>query len=110
MHIFKIDNKVNNIFKAKGLHNNVPVELKNALYADIDKYMNKRMTKEEYIKAFNKNTGKIMSTKPLLKQLTLDEKIYISDVKTTIDMADSIKAVSDKELILRMNELLQSRK
>ena len=83
---------------------------KENFYKDINLFLKNNINKEEYIKRFNNNINLITNDSAFWKNLNLDEKIYISGVRTSIDLADSIKDVSKNELTERMKKLIESRK
>ncbi len=107
MIINRIENNSLN-FKLKKIQNkngSIRITPKTKFYKDIDKYLSDKISKEEYLKTFNKYADKLAFN----KKLNFDEKMYISDLKTTIDMADSLQSVSEKDLMAKIKELLEQR-
>lgn len=84
--------------------------IKENIYSDINLFLKNNISKEEYIKRFNNNMH-LASNKPAFwNNLSIPEKLFISDIRTSLDLAESIKDISSTELIARMKRMLGNTK
>lgn len=75
------------------------------LYFDIEKYLKKDITKEEYFKIFKEK----VKNNPNISNNRIENK-YINDMLTTLDLVGNTKNIPDKYLIQNMEFLLNYKK
>ena len=80
----------------------------NPLYDDINNFLERKCSKEDYIKTLvkkvnNNEYANVMQNNPL-------ERKYVNDILTTIDLNRYAKDIPDTYLIDRMLKLLESQK
>lgn len=77
----------------------------NELYGDIDKFLSKKYTNEQYLTVFME---KVNSN--AYNEDSNVEKKYVNDILTSIDLNRSYKDIPDEYLKVKMLKLLDSKK
>ena len=104
----KIYNITSTNFLAKNSTNVTKTKVFNSkkFYSEIDKFVNKKITKEEFLKDFERKYKKFLNH----PELSLEEKNFINDIIATFEFGYSAKDISSKILMERIKELLSLRK
>lgn len=89
----------------KKFHNNIKkqnINKKDVFYDDINKFLTKEYSKEEYLTSFIKN----VENNAYLEKNSNIEKKYINDLLTSIDLTNNYKDIPNQYIIDRMLKLL----
>ena len=85
------------------IKNNANTDIRQGLYNDIDMFVKKEISKNEYLEKVNTFIKKIDHKTPLNDA----EKQYIGDMMATMDMSPKDK-IPEKYIIKNINELLNN--
>ena len=100
-----IKNNKSSVKKMNNLSLNVNSFVQNDIYKDMSSFLQKKITKEEYLYKFITNFNN-----EAYKKLNNSEKKYVHDILTTIDFAESYKSISDEYLQEKMKRLIKIQK
>lgn len=80
----------------------------NPFYDDINMFLEKKCTKEEYLKTLVKKVNNSEYNNVILNNPL--ERKYVNDILTTVDLNRYLKDIPDKYLVDKMKKILESQK
>ena len=82
---------------------------KESFYQQIEGFLNKKYSKEKYLKMFSDGISEISKQNSIQEYSSIERK-YINNLVSIIDMSDNLKKIPDNYLKTNMEILLRSKK